>query len=336
MNEKIVIFKNEKTGDLIHSYNAIKKIISNNANKEIIIYLSYYNFEMRFLFDSNNVRVKCITEKISFIDKLKILIYLFKKNIIKVYIFKPSFFLFILPIFFGKIKFYGICVKNNSYLRPPKFLRQFLTNFVVNDRGTTKIRPSIHDLHLKLINNEKNSIKFSSINNKYIKDNKKYLLIHFNKFKFNMLNWGLNELYIITEKLGEHFDYIALTNDINDEETNTLLSKKYSDFNTAKVKYYPNIKGKSLFELIGNANLVLSFHGMITSIGALQNTKVLDLFNCQIKNKKDFYKYKNAFHEFKPKLDSYEFIIPRENCLTTLKKINRIIANGRKINNKII
>ena len=61
MNEKIVIFKNEKTGDLIHSYNAIKKIISNNANKEIIIYLSYYNFEMRFLFDSNNVRVKCIT-----------------------------------------------------------------------------------------------------------------------------------------------------------------------------------------------------------------------------------------------------------------------------------
>ena len=334
MNEKIVIFKNEKTGDLIHSYNAIKKIIRNNVNKEIIIYLSHYNFEMNFLFDSPNVRIKSINEKISLIDKFRIVNYFLKKKIKTVYIFKPSFYLFILPVFFRKIKFYGICVNKNSYLRPPNILRLFLTNFVINDRGTAKIRPSIHDLHLKLISNGATSYNFSSLDNKSNKDNKSYLFLHFNKFKFSLLNWGLNELFIIIDKLKDNFDYIALTNDLNDNETNNLLSKKYSDFGKTKVKYYPNIKGKSLFELIGNAQLVLSFHGMITSIGALQNTKVLDLFNCTITNKKDFYKYKNAFHEFKPKMNNYEFIIPRKDCLKTLKKINNIIMYGRKINSK--
>ena len=33
MNEKIIIFKNDKIGDLIHAYNAIKNIINNNLNK---------------------------------------------------------------------------------------------------------------------------------------------------------------------------------------------------------------------------------------------------------------------------------------------------------------
>ena len=64
---------------------------------------------------------------------------------------------------------------------------------------------------------------------------------------------------------------------------------------------------------------------MITSIAAIQNTKVLDLFNCDIQNKKDFYRYKNAFHEFKPKLNNYEFIIPKKNLEVSIKKIKEII-----------
>ena len=42
----------------------------------------------------------------------------------------------------------------------------------------------------------------------------------------------------------------------------------------------------------GNANLVISFHGMITSIAAIQNTNVLDLFNCEI-NKELFVLFGN-------------------------------------------
>ena len=72
---------------------------------------------------------------------------------------------------------------------------------------------------------------------------------------------------------------------------------------------------------------------MITSIGAIQNRPVLDLFNCTIKNKNDFYRTKNAFHEFKPKLNNYEFIIPRDNLPLTINKIKYIITNGRKFNN---
>ena len=91
-------------------------------------------------------------------------------------------------------------------------------------------------------------------------------------------------------------------------KTNYILAEKYKDSN---VIYLPNIKGKDFFDVIGNSKLVIALHGMITSIAAIQNIKVLDLFYCNIKNVNDFYKYKNSFHEFKPKKDNYEFIIPK-------------------------
>ena len=68
MNEKIIIFKNDKIGDLLHSYNAIQDIINKNLNKKVLIFLSQYNSEMKFLFKSNNVSFKTITEKINIKD----------------------------------------------------------------------------------------------------------------------------------------------------------------------------------------------------------------------------------------------------------------------------
>ena len=53
------------------------------------------------------------------------------------------------------------------------------------------------------------------------------------------------------------------------------------------MKYLPDVKGKAFFDIIGNAKLVLAFHGMITSIAAIQNTYVIDLFNCKIDNKNE-------------------------------------------------
>ena len=38
MNEKIIIFKNDKIGDLIHAYNAIQNIINNQLSNEKNIY----------------------------------------------------------------------------------------------------------------------------------------------------------------------------------------------------------------------------------------------------------------------------------------------------------
>ena len=186
---------------------------------------------------------------------------------------------------------------------------------------------------MSLLDNS-SKLKFGIINEKYtseIKDND-YILVHFNKFKFSKLNLGLSDLNILIDKLKKLGKKIVLTNDLNDNFTNNLLLEKYNN-NESLVKYYPNIKAESLFKMIGNAKIVISFHGTITTMAAIQKTKVIDLFNCEINSINDFYKYKNAFHEFVPKLKNYEFIIPKKNFSITIKRIENLLVNGRKINN---
>jgi len=335
MNEEIIIFKNDKIGDLLHAYNAIQDIINKNLNKKVLIFLSHYNSEMKFLFKSNNVRFKIITEKINKKDKIKLFLFFLKTNIKEVYIFKPSNFLFYLPLIFylKKIKFFGICVDNINYKRPALFLRNFLTKISVNDRGSKKIRKSINELYMSLINNNSHS-KFEIIEEKHISKlkSKDYILVHYNKFKFNKLNLGLSDLNILIDKLIKLGKNIVLTNDLNDNFTNNLLLEKYNNQNKEFVSYYPNIKAEDLFKLIGNAKIVISFHGTITSMAAIQKTKVIDLFNCEINSKNDFYRYKNAFHEFVPKLKNYEFMIPKKNFNITINRIENLLLNGRKIN----
>ncbi len=337
MDDQIVIFKNEKIGDLIHSVNSIKKIILKYPNNKINIFLSHYNSEMKFLFISDNVVFHIISEKINILDKIKILKFFFTKRIKETYIFKPSNFLFFLPFLFylKKIRFLAICVDNYQYHRPNLFLRKFLNKFVINDRSSRNIRKSISNLHLDLALEQENSNFIFSSLKKNIIDNDildNYVLIHFNKSKFLSVNWEINDLFTIVNELKNYYKKIVITNDLNDIESNEKITAKYKK-DKKKVIYYPNIMGKSFFDLIGNAKIIISFHGMITSIGAIQNTPVLDLFNCTIKNKNDFYKYKNAFHEFKPKLNNYEFIIPRENLLLTINRIKHLITYGRKFNN---
>ena len=337
MERQIVIFKNDKIGDLIHAYNAMHAIINNNLNTKIHIFLSHYNSEMKFLFKSKNVNFRVITEKINVKDKVKLFFFFLRNNIKEAYIFKPSNFLFYLPLIFylKKIKFFGICVNNINYRRPALFLRSLLNKFVINDRGSKKIRKSIHELHMNLLNNDNNSkYKFGIFEKKYISKLKKddYILIHYNKFKFNKLDLGLSDLEMLINKLKKFGMKIKLTNDLNDNETNDLLLRKYQNKNEQIVDYYPNIKGEDLFDLIGNAKIVISFHGTITSMAAIHKTKVIDLFNCEINSINDFYRYKNAFHEFVPKQNNYEFLIPKKDFNITINRIENLLSNGRKIN----
>ena len=88
MNEEIIIFKNDKIGDLLHAYNAIQVIINKNLDKKVLIFLSHYNSDMRFLFKSKNVSFKIITEKINLKDKFKLFFFFLKNNIKEVYIKK--------------------------------------------------------------------------------------------------------------------------------------------------------------------------------------------------------------------------------------------------------
>ena len=188
---------------------------------------------------------------------------------------------------------------------------------------------------MSLTNNEGKKILFEIVKEEVKSElNKKsYILVHYNKFKFSKLNLGLSDLYILIDKLKKLDKRIVLTNDLNDNQTNNLLLEKFKNKNDQFVDYYPNIKAEHLFKLIGNAKIVISFHGSITSMAAIQKTKVIDLFNCEINSIEDFYKYKNAFHEFVPKLKSYEFMIPKKNFNITINRIENLLVNGRKINN---
>ena len=49
-NKKIIIFKNDRLGDLLHSVPAIINVIEQNPDKKIIIFLSKISKNFYFLF----------------------------------------------------------------------------------------------------------------------------------------------------------------------------------------------------------------------------------------------------------------------------------------------
>jgi len=346
--KNIVIFKNDRIGDLMHSLEAICFIISQNNEKTVHIFLSEFNYELKNLLTFNNTKIYKISNKLTFKDKFFLFYFFLRNKIFSVYILRPESFFFILPLVFltKRILFNAICISNNLYQRPNKFLKKYLTNYVINDRGTRKIRKSILSLQNDLVKNLSykyipKELKINCKIKNFLPNN--YIFFHFNKIKFNERGWGINELFQFVDSLKIHKKKIVISNDINDDETNQLLKKKYSYFENDKVNmickdvfYLPNIKGADFFNSIKNSDLVIAFHGSITSIAAINNVSVLDIFHTNIQNKKDFFRYKNSFHEFKFKKDNYEFIIPSSNISKTIKKVNHLISNGRKFNNKII
>ena len=53
--------------------------------------------------------------------------------------------------------------------------------------------------------------------------------------------------------------------------------------------------------------------------------KVIDMWFCDIKNHNDYKNYRNAFYEFKPKYNGYNFIIPSKQIDKTIKKLSNFI-----------
>ena len=126
-NEKIIIFKNDRLGDLLHGVHAINNIIEQNPDKEIIIFLSKISKNFYFLFKKKNTKLKILNYHLTIVEKIKILIFLIKNNLQKIYILSPKNFYFYLPLLFIRTKFYGICLNGvNGYRRPNQFLRKFI------------------------------------------------------------------------------------------------------------------------------------------------------------------------------------------------------------------
>ncbi len=76
LSKRVVIFKNDATGDLIHSLPAIYNIINDNDVSEIIIYLSTISKKFQFLVDQPKVKIKLLNYNLNIYEKFK-LIYFF-------------------------------------------------------------------------------------------------------------------------------------------------------------------------------------------------------------------------------------------------------------------
>ena len=70
MKKKVLILKNDRTGDLFVSQKAINRIINKHTNEDIFIFLSNINHKFSFLFP--NLKKKIISINLNFFEKLKI------------------------------------------------------------------------------------------------------------------------------------------------------------------------------------------------------------------------------------------------------------------------
>ena len=339
---KIVIFKNDRIGDLMYSIDPLKHIILQNKDKEIILYLSKINYLMKFIFEEEtNVTFKQIGYHPSLYQKLSILINILKNKVEKIYIFSPKLFYFILPIlfFYKKIKYYALCVDSiDGYKRPGVFLRKFLHKYVINDRSTKKIRRHTtslqkelvsmdHDLEYKKYNFKKNLDFFELLP-------EKYLLIHFKKLMYDEVKWSINDFVKLIEKLENRSLPIIVIKDMGLDKYTSLFKNKFDYINiTTKEKkltgkktiFVDDLSGINFFNIIANAYIVIGPHGTITSIANYCKVNVVDMFYYKINSISDFYDIKNAFHEFIKKSNNYNFTSVNKNCHKTINKIDRIL-----------
>ena len=330
-----VLLKNDAVGDLVHSLKAINNITS--SSKKVTIFLSKLSEKYSFLVEDSKVEIKILNYNLSLIEKVKLIFFLINSNVKNVYIIAPKNFYYYLPIIFRNIKFYAICIDNiNNYRRPNLFLRRFLYKYVINDRGKIFKRESSRSIQNKLtMHHKKNSdyqfnanIKKSEVLNYILPD--KYIFFHFNKKRFDDLDWKFNELQLIFVEFSKYSKNIVITKDMENDNNNVIFRENFNtyDFNSKKfidnkknILFLDNIVGEDLFNVIKYSHKVVAFHGMMTNLGYLLKKPVLDLFHCKIETWEDYRGYRNSFYEFKPKYYGYDFIIPNKNVRKAISKM---------------
>ncbi len=341
--EKIVVFKNDAVGDLTQSLKAIKNITNIHKGKIIEIYLSERSEKFYFLINNENVRFKKLNYDLNILEKFNLIFYLIKNKVTNIYILTPKNFYFYLPFLFRNIKFFGLCINGpNNYRRPSLFLRKLLFKYVVNDREaiykrdhTTKLQSDLTNNDIKDINNNiQIKLKISDFLKKNLPTN--YAYFHLKKDIINKLKWNIDDLNKLFNFLLKNFEHVIFTRDIEINNKNDLFKEKFKiiDFSNQKILnkdlktkiiLFDNIEGEDLYETIINSSKVIAFHGMMTNLASITKKKTIDMWFCDIKNYDDYRNYRNAFYEFKPRYNGYDFIIPSKQIDKTIKKISKFI-----------
>ena len=331
---KILILKNDRVGDLFHSICGINTIIQENKDSEIEIVLSHISKDLSFLFNMSNVKISYLPYHLSILDKFRLFFKIFHNTFEKIYILSPKNFYYYLPIFFNS-KFFAITIKNSNKSRPFNFLRNKLFKFIVNDRDNKKINESISSLTLKLCSTKLGSNYPILFNNQPILSNlfndniylfSNFIHVHYKDSIFKKNQWDIKKFINLINSLS-NIDNIILTADIGSFDYHKEFLSNISNLNfddntnniksSSKIHYLHNVGTVDLFELIKLSKTVISPHGTMTVMGSYLNKKVIDIFDTNVNI--------NAFREYKPNNNNYNFFIIKKDFNKILLKIKKFL-----------
>ena len=331
MKKKILILKNDRTGDLFVSHKAINRILCKHNDDEIIIFLSNINNKFSFLFP--NIKFKIFPMYLNIFNKLKIITYFIFNKLDTVYILTPKNFYYYLPFIFRKIKFYAITIKSNNGNRPNNFLKKYLHKFVIIDRTEIKKRNSSYIVQESLIENTKKEFLLnndSQVNHNFIYPNV-FDVFHYKKNLFhNLLGWSLDDTCKFLENINNNNRYLLFSSEINNKEINDYFSNKYNTFdfdhnfekkiNEKKIIFLKNIDGYNLFDLIKKSSRVICPEGIMTHMAYYLKKDVTALMFFIIKTKKNFIEQIISCKEWFPP-ENYRFIVLKKNLSKSIQKI---------------
>ena len=330
MTQKVLILKNDRTGDLFVSLNAINKIINKHYNEDIDIFLSNVNHKFSFLFPKLNK--KKVSMDLSIIEKIKIFFYLLFNDINTIYILTPKNFYYYLPFFFRNIKFYGITIKS-SKSRPGIFLKKYLYKSVELDRINIKKRKSSYEIQSSLIDTDltKNYLNNEfSLNHSFVYP-KDFIYFHYKLNLFEkLLKWDLDTVCKFIELLSTKYENILFSSEINDEDKNNFFSNRYNSFdfinnkktdlNKKNIIFLKDIDGYNLFDAVKKSSRIISPEGIITHMGYYLKKPILALMHFNLHSRQDFISQIISCKEWFPP-DNYQYIVLKKDFSKSLKKL---------------
>ena len=333
MKKKVLILKNDRTGDLFVSHKAINRILSKHFEDEVIMFLSNINYKFNFLFPK--ISFKTFPMYLNIFHKLKIIFYLIFNKLDTVYILTPKNFYYYLPFIFRKIKFYAITIKSNNGNRPNKFLKKFLYKSVIIDRSKITKRNSSYIIQESLIESTKNEFllsKNSKVDHNFVYPDK-FDVFHYKYNLFNnLLEWSLDDTCKFLENINNNKKYLLFSSEINNEKINSFFSNRYNTYdfdnnkekhiNEKKIIFLKNIDGYNLFDLINKSSRVICPEGIMTHMAYYLKKDVTALMFFIIKTKKNFIEQVISCKEWFPP-ENYKFIVLKKNLSKSILKISK-------------
>ena len=153
-----------------------------------------------------------------------------------------------------------------------------------------------------------------------------FIHVHYKESIFKKNGWTEIYFFKLLNSLSQKHKVI-LTSDYGNFEyhKNFLLNFSHLNFNNStdkidlnnNIHYLHNINTRDLFMMISLSDTVISPHGAMTVMASYLKKKVIDIFDTNINI--------NAFREYKPKNENYNFFIIKPNFDKVLFKINKFL-----------